>query len=197
MKPPKEKDSNGQSGPTTNPKLTDQDKEYLKSLLESEFQAIDQFDKTILALAGGAFGVSFAFLKDIVKPDVVVNKNYLVCAWVFWCITLAFNLTAFYFSHLAMRGAQRKYRVGERDERKLRGFAGNTVMWLNPITGGAFIAGLICMSVFVTSNLHDAKPVPLATNAPATTATNAPATTATNAPATTATNTPTGAHTEP
>jgi len=103
MKPLKIKDTTDQSSPTESGKLTDQDKEYLKCLMESEFQAIDQFDKTILALAGGAFGVSFAFLKDIVKPDVVVNKNYLVCAWIFWCTTLTVNLTAFYFSHLAMR----------------------------------------------------------------------------------------------
>jgi hypothetical protein len=166
-----------------NLKLTDQDKEYLKCLIESEFQAIDQFDKTILALAGGAFGVSFAFLKDIVQPDAVVSKNYLVWAWIFWGITLTGNLTAFYFSHLSMRGAQRKYCAGERNETKLRGFTGKTVMWLNPITGAMFISGLICMSVFVTRNLHDAKPASPTVSAPAST-TSAPAST-TSAPAST------------
>ena len=134
--------------------LTQQDEDYLKSLMDSEFQAIDEFDKKIFALAGGAFGVSFAFLKDIVTPGSVIHKNLLIAAWACWCITLTFNLTSFYFSHLAMRGAQRKYRAGERDERKLRGFSGNAVMWLNPFTGGLFIAGLICMSIFVTSNLY-------------------------------------------
>ena len=93
-------------------KLTEQDHQYLKALQESEFQAIDQFDKTVLTLTGGAFGVSFAFLKDIVRPDVVTPQNFLVAAWVFWCVTLSVNLTSFYFSHLAMRRAQREYRAG-------------------------------------------------------------------------------------
>lgn len=164
-------------------KLTDQDKDYLKCLMESEFQAIDQFDKTVLALAGGAFGVSFAFLKDIVHPNAVVSKHYLVWAWIFWGITLTGNLTAFYFSHLSMRGAQRKYCGGERNEKKLRGFTGNAVMWLNPITGATFICGLICMSVFVTRNLHDAKPASTAVTVPAA-ATGTPAA-ATGTPTTT------------
>jgi hypothetical protein len=61
-------------------------------------------------------------------------------------------------------------------------------MWLNPITGGMFIVGLICMSIFVTTNLYGTgKSKTTATNAPANTATatNAPANTATttNAPA--------------
>lgn len=135
-------------------KLNEQDRDYLKTLQESEFQAIDQFDKVLLTLTGGAFGVSFAFLKDIVKLDSVAHQAFLSAAWILWSLTLTLNLTAFYFSHLAMRRAQRKYRDGERDETKLKGIFGSSVVWLNPIAGGMFIIGLFCMSYFVTTNLY-------------------------------------------
>ena len=146
-------------------KLSEQDQEYLNTLRESEFQAIDEFDKTILALAGGAFGVSFAFLKDIVKPDVVTHKHYLIGAWICWCTTLTLNLTSFYFSHLAMRRAQRKYQDGEKEEAELGGFYHSAVMWFNPSSGVAFILGLICMSVFVTTNIDGTKPTTSTTTA--------------------------------
>ena len=152
-------------------KLTEEDHQYLKALQESEFQAIDQFDKKVFALTGGAFGVSFAFLKDIVGPGVVAHKGVLVAAWIFWCTTLFVNLTSFYFSHLAMRRAQREYRAGERDEIKLSGFFGSSVVWLNPCAGAMFIAGLICMSIFVTTNLYakSAATNPTTASTPATT----------------------------
>jgi len=164
--------------------MTEEDNAYLKALADSEFQAIDEYDNKIFALAGGAFGVSFAFLKDIVTPGNVTHKNFLIMAWACWCITLAFNLTSFYFSHLAMRGAQRKYRAGERDEKKLSGFTGNAVIYLNPITGGFFILGLICMSVFVTSNLYGTT-TPTTNAATVTATTNAVTTNAATVMATT------------
>ncbi len=175
-------------------RLTEQDKQYLEALRASEFQAIDEFDKTILALTGGAFGVSFAFLKDIVAPGLIVNKGWLMTAWIAWCCALMANLTSFYFSHLAMRRAQREYRRGERDEAKLSGFFGTSVMWLNPSAGGLFIAGLICMSIFVTSNLRDSRANPPTSAAPAA-ATNAAPAAATSAAPAAATSAAPAAHT--
>jgi len=157
----------------------DADAEYLDCLKENESQAIDQFDKTILALVSGAFIVSFAFLKDIVKPEVVTHKGWLVLAWTCWCITLTCNLMAFYFSHLAHRNAQRRFHDGVRDEKVLRGKLGAAVVWLNPSAGVMFMIGLISMSVFVTINLNYEQ----ATNSRSSTATNAPGAAATSATA--------------
>jgi heme/copper-type cytochrome/quinol oxidase subunit 1 len=196
MKSSKIKNTDDKSPPEREGEMREQDKEYLKSLRESEFQAIDQFDKVILALAGGAFGVSFAFLKDIVKANAVIGKNYLTCAWFFWCVSLGVNLLSFYLSHLSMRGAQRRYGGGEHDEAKLRGCSGKLVMICNPVSGVAFIIGLICMSIFVTRNLHDARDSqPAANNAQAATTTSTPAATATNTTATTGTDTSPRKHT--
>ena len=69
------------------------------------------------------------------------------------CTALLCTLISFYFSHLAMREAQRQFIRGERDEKKLGGVWGTCTVWLNPISGSLFIVGLIAMSLFVAFNL--------------------------------------------
>lgn len=135
----------------------ERDAQYLDSLRECEHHAIDQFDKTILALTSGAFGVSFAFLKDVVKPEVVTHKGWLIAAWTFWCITLGASLFAFYCAHMGMRYAQRNF-PKIRDENLIGGIWHKFVMWLNPSTGITFMLGLISMSVFVTYNINNEHP---------------------------------------
>jgi hypothetical protein len=165
----------------------DQDAAYLRALRECEHHSIDQFDKTVLTLAAGAFAVSFAFLKDIVKPEIVTHKGWLIAAWVCWCLSLLFTLLSFFCSHHAMRHAQKKFKQRIRRERSLRGGAwGVAILWLNPSSGLAFIIGLIFMSMFVTTNLNNGKdayngapPSGSGTNAPTTT--NAIPATTTNA----------------
>ena len=138
--------------------MTEPEQKYLNDLRESEFQAIDQFDKNLLALTGGAFGVSFAFLADVVNPANVFAITWLSVAWSAWCTALAAILSAFYCSHCAMRQAQRLFQNGERDEEKLQGRWGRTVMILNAVAGLSFLTGMVCMSVFVTSNLDHTEP---------------------------------------
>ena len=172
---------------TTPKKDTDLDQAYLDSLRENEIQAIDQFDKTILTLTSGAFGLSFVFLKDIVKPEVVTHKGWLICACISWILSLLLTLLSFYFSHLAMRHAQRRFKKGIRNEKALRGRLGTAILFLNPASGLSFMIGLTAMSVFVTTNLNDApNPHSLGTTAAgSTTATNPAASAATNTSAST------------
>ena len=70
-------DSISNEGETTCPKAApadttaDPDSSYVKNLLDCEQQAIDQFDKAIMTLSGGAIAISFAFLKDIVRSGFI------------------------------------------------------------------------------------------------------------------------------
>ena len=50
--------------------LSDPDAEYLRTLVECEHQAIDQFDKTVLTLTGGAFAVSRDWRSELRKTGV-------------------------------------------------------------------------------------------------------------------------------
>ncbi|MEI7731132.1 MAG: hypothetical protein WCO56_16260 [Verrucomicrobiota bacterium] len=138
---------------------------YLNLLRENEYHAIDQFDKTVLTLAGGAFALSFAFLKDIIRTEQIQFSCCLICAWIFWVISLASTLSSFYFAHLAMRNAQRLWQKGIKSEKKLRGNYGKAIPILNLVSGIAFLFGLISMTVFVTNNLsHEQKSLPASTN---------------------------------
>jgi hypothetical protein len=137
--------------PVQNAEPPSLDEEYLKKLQECENHAIDQYDKTLLTLAAGAFGVAIAFLKDIVKSDTVHSKDWLICAWIGWGGALSLSLTAFYLSHKAMGHAQKQYRDGVRDN--LGGCYDLIVRKINPIAGLSFLFGLLSMLVFVTNNL--------------------------------------------
>jgi hypothetical protein len=132
-------------------KPQDDGEAYLKSLQEGENHAIDQYDKTLLTLAAGAFGVAFAFLKEIVKADNTHAKSWLICAWIGWGGALSLSLIAFYLSHKAMGHAQKQYRAGMKEN--LGGCYDCLVKIINPIAGISFLFGLICMLVFVTQNL--------------------------------------------
>ena len=172
----------------------DADETYLKSLQECENHAIDQYDKTLLTLAAGSFGVAFAFLKDIVKADNTHAKSWLICAWIGWGGALSMSLIAFYLSHKAMGHAQKQYRAGMREN--LGGCYDCLVKIINPIAGISFLFGLICMLVFVTQNLvyenaASNKPAtPVITATPVTTAATTIASRATNAAAITANQNP-------
>lgn len=55
--------------------------DYRKLLQELEIKAQEQYDKTVLMLSGGALGVSFTFLKDIISLDKAIHTGYLIVAW--------------------------------------------------------------------------------------------------------------------
>jgi hypothetical protein len=197
-----DEDEKGKASDSTESKITDADSKYLETLSECEQQAIDEFDKALLKLSAGAFGISFVFLKEITKSETITCKTVLELAWLFWGLTLGFSLLGFFASHQANRNAQVVYMrylkstsPGRRRKtinyKKLRGKWGITVEWLNPLGGICFILGLICMSFFVTNNLsHDPHPSsrassPTTNTTPATAAATIPTNNASsNAPAT-------------
>ena len=88
-------------------------KEYRVYLLDSEQKAQEEFDKTVLTLSGGALGISFAFIKDIVGPHPVVNVGYLFVAWILWGLSVTAVLASYFTSHLALRHAIKQVDRGE------------------------------------------------------------------------------------
>jgi hypothetical protein len=58
--------------------------DYRKHLQTAEQKSQEDFDKTVLSLSGGALGISFIFLKDVIGPNPVVSPNLLFTAWVAW-----------------------------------------------------------------------------------------------------------------
>lgn len=123
--------------------------DYRKSLEPLERQMRSQYCKAVMALSGGALGLSFSFLKEIVGKKGIVSGGYLLAAWVCWGASVTCTLFSFYTSALALRRA-----VDQVDNEEAPGG------WLDRLTevldfasGLLFLVGVIALVLFVGRNL--------------------------------------------
>lgn len=79
---------------------------YRNMLIETEQRISEQFDKTILTIAGGALAISLAFIKDVIGNGVMQAGWLLIISWASLTICLVLILVSFYSSLLAYRKAQ-------------------------------------------------------------------------------------------
>lgn len=127
--------------------------EYRKWLVAAEQKSQEDFDKTVLSLSGGALGISFVFLKDVVGPQPIVLSGFLLAAWLTWAFSTFSVLTSFYLSHLALRRA-----IGQVDDGTIHkqtpggAFACLTAI-LNATGAVLFLVGVCCITVFAGANL--------------------------------------------
>ena len=129
--------------------------EYRTLLTNIEQKSQEDYDKAILTLSGGALGVTFAFVKNIVGDSPVQFPWLLYSAWIAWTVSLLATLFSFYFSRKALRKA-----IGQLDENKIHsespgGYLDKTTSFLNSSSGLLFIAGVILAIIFVTFNFGD------------------------------------------
>lgn len=125
--------------------------EYRKLLQDLETKAQEQYDKTVLMLSGGALGVSFTFLKDIVSLDSAIHIWLLIIAWSAWTLSCSAVLWSFYSSRLAMRQAIKDLDNGVETKNK-------SDFWtsaLNFSAGLLFVVGLASMIAFAYFNLGE------------------------------------------
>lgn len=127
--------------------------EYRQMLVAAEQKCQDDFDKTVLSLSGGALGVSFIFVKDIVGPGAINHSAWLLAAWVAWALSSLAVLASFFMSHLALRGAIAQCDNGTIYSQKPGGVFSSATRHLN--AGGAllFFIGICFMAAFVYTNL--------------------------------------------
>jgi len=129
-------------------------KEYRSNLIAAERKAQEDFDKTILSLSGGALGVSFAFLKDIVGQDPITNASVLFSAWVCWGFSVTLVLVSYYTSHLALRRAIKQVDTGEIYAKRPGGRVDLITALCNALGAILFFVGVVLMIVFVRFNLE-------------------------------------------
>ena len=134
--------------------------EERKSLVEAEFEGSRLFDKAILALASGAFGLSLTFIRQIV-PNIKSGTIFmLICAWIGFCISLLSTLISFLTSQLAC-SKQRKileteyFKNHSSHDKKatLKNKASVCTYWLNILSIIAFMFGVIFLASFSIFNL--------------------------------------------
>jgi hypothetical protein len=133
-------------------KVDDPDVTYRNLLNECETQAASDFDKTTVSLAGGALGVSFAFLKDIAPNPPQWALNFILApAWFALTVSLLAVLLSLIFSMKSMR-----YQIECLDGRrtpKLEEQAGGWWReWTDELNWAALIgciAGIVLLLLFV------------------------------------------------
>ena len=127
--------------------------DYRKELQTLEQKMQSEYDKAIMALSGGALGVSMTFLKDVVLNQGVHGGGFLLCAWICWGASVTCILFSFFTSAQALRRA-----VQQTDDRaiymEIVGGKFNCVTkLLNFGSGVLFMLGVILIVLFASHNL--------------------------------------------
>jgi hypothetical protein len=123
--------------------------DYRKHLVLAEQKAQEDFDKTVITLSGGALGISFAFIKDVVGLGSIHNQCLLLASWICWGSSITSILTSFYLSHFALRAAIVQIDNGN----KVGGTLDIFVEILNALGIICFAGGIILLVLFVSNNI--------------------------------------------
>jgi len=134
--------------------MNEQLQEYRSLLMAAEQKAQEDFDKTVLSLSGGALGVSFAFVKDIVGSHPLLHPNFLLVSWIAWGISVTCVLTSFFFSQQALRRAIGQVDTGKIYEQVPGGLYSRLIAILNALGGLLFFVGVVLIVTFVSYNLR-------------------------------------------
>lgn len=126
--------------------------EYRSQLLSLEQKSQESYDKTVLALSTGAFGITFAFVSNFLDQQVIINQGLLTAAWVAWAISATAVLFSYYFSVLALRRAVKQLDSQTIFRERPGGVFHVFTMALNAIGGLLFVTGLGLIIAFVHLN---------------------------------------------
>jgi hypothetical protein len=127
------------------------DNQYRTHLYELCQKAQDQYDKTLVLLAGGALGLSLTFIGSIVGAKVPKNQDTLAWGWVALIVSLVVILVSFFTSRYALRATISRFELGH--EQPHRNNWDKTTELCNALAGILFITGVICIVRFALNNL--------------------------------------------
>ncbi|MDR1147564.1 MAG: hypothetical protein LBK66_02920 [Spirochaetaceae bacterium] len=133
---------------------------YTDKLIETQRKTDEFFDKWMMSLAAGSFGLSFTFISSLVPLENAVCKPLLIAAWACFALVLAIQLAGLVISSIryilivaeADKNLSLKYE-GKEPENK-RGsiyFDPNRVIMYAVLF--IFLGGLLCLLAFVAKNL--------------------------------------------
>jgi hypothetical protein len=112
----------------------DKSAEYRKQLGAIEWELNKDFDNRVMILAGGAFGVSITFIKEIVGKDNVSYAWMLMLSWGLLILCLTILLINIYIGLIAYRQAIVRLDAGK-----------HPLTWISKIIVGFNIAGLVSL----------------------------------------------------
>jgi hypothetical protein len=133
--------------------------EERKSLIDAKLAGSLLFDKAILALAGGAFGLSLTFIRPILPDIRPWTLTVLQCAWIGFGVSLLSTLISVLASQSACARQVEILEAELRDDNlghkkcDLENRPANWTGWLNKLSIGTFIIGAALLAIFVSVNL--------------------------------------------
>ena len=127
--------------------------EYRKQLVSAEQKSQEDFDKTVLSLSGGALGISFVFLKDVVGTNPIQGPGWLLAAWIAWGTSSLCVLASYFMSHLALRKAIEQVDHGTIYAQPAGGIFRRWTEFLNATGAILFLTGVLLITVFAGTNL--------------------------------------------
>jgi len=132
--------------------MTPELRKYRDEQLAKANAGQNDYDKLVVALSGGALGLSFTFLKDVANGQASSHATLLIAAWGCWGLSVAFILTSIYTGVQALRETVRQIDRGTVYKEKVGRGWGSVTALLNPGAGLLFILGLLFMMTFVYFN---------------------------------------------
>lgn len=128
--------------------MNEDNRQHRADLLKLREQAEAAYDRTLMALSGGALGISFTFVKQFVGDGPLLHTWYLWLAWMGWGMSLACVLVSHYTSGLALTRALIKLGKPLGDRTQLGEPFDTATRSLNAMGGVLFIAGLFSFITF-------------------------------------------------
>lgn len=127
---------------------------HIEDTLRLKLYSTEQFDKSIIFIASGALGISFAFITDII-PDLknACYKGFLISSWGIFSLVIFMNLIAHFVSMLAHQWAVKKNHLDDKTYNK------KIKRWNVPIRNLNFLCilgifvGSIFLLIFICNNL--------------------------------------------
>jgi hypothetical protein len=129
-------------------------KEYRSSLLQTVQKLNESYDKLIITLSGGALGLSFAFLKDVIKENQIQYHGLLIAAWGFFIMSLTSVLMSLLFGIAANKKAVKQVDAGKIYEEEPGGIFSKLTTWLHYSGTGLLIIGLGFITTFAYINME-------------------------------------------
>lgn len=130
------------------------DSDWRKHLVTAEQKSQEDLDKALLSLSGGALGVSFVFLKDIVGLGPLVSTWSLLLAWGSWTASTMTVLLSYYGSVFTIQRAITRLDAKQPNDRAFA-LLGAITRILNAAGGLLFAVGVASMLYFVVMNFHE------------------------------------------
>ncbi len=126
-------------------------------LIDVGREASRSYDKYILTLAAGTFGLSLLFIERIASDPVGQTKWFLITSWIAFGASILSTLLSFLLGQESslkeIEILDNKYSKAIKEDNKTKNIFITWTKWLNRVSMVLFIAGVILLITFSSLNL--------------------------------------------